>query len=196
MKSTQRARTVKGDGLVAITEEERRRIFNICPHGYRDKDGCIVCGTDGAAESQGILPDKKPLSKPESEDDDESDPTKPHKLYDVSKSRLPLISVIDDQSTLNLARDLLIEAKEQDDKLYAATARLKEIKADLIDIAKGFSLPGFRHGDFGMDYLGTKTKKTLNKNRLIEKGVSPEDIADCYVDGKPFDDARFKRFLL
>lgn len=134
--------------------------------------------------------------KPEPEDDDDSDPTKPRKLYDVSKSRLPLISVIDDQTTLNLARDLLVEAKEQDDKLYAATVRLKEIKAELIDIAKGFSLPGFRHGDFGIDYLGIKNKKTLNKNRLIEKGVSPEDIADCYVDGKPFDDARFKRFLL
>lgn len=106
-------------------------------------------------------------------------------------AQLPTTDTIDDRYTARLATDLLTEALEVKLRHDRDTRRLKEITQELVVISRGFQLPGIRHGRIGLIYNGERSNRTLDKGLLLEHGVSPETIQDCYKSTRPFSDARF-----
>jgi|SRR5215467_369702 len=104
---------------------------------------------------------------------------------------LPTIDSIDDDHTQRQALDLLSEAYEVKLRHDRDTRRLKEITRDLVVITRGFQLPGLRHGRIGLVYKGERSIPHLDKGLLLEHGVAPEVLNDCYSPSKPFSDARF-----
>ncbi len=62
MTTTQQAKKSKRRRDTCIPHNSRNCIkCTYCRHGFYDGVGCIICDTDGAAESQGIFPTKKEL---------------------------------------------------------------------------------------------------------------------------------------
>lgn len=109
----------------------------------------------------------------------------------AENSTLPLVSVIDDQPTMDLAVELLEEVAATKALVDKGKARLDELKVQLVDICNAFDLPGCRFGQIGMEYRGWKTNFILDKAKLLENGVSAETIAASYSETKPYIDARF-----
>jgi hypothetical protein len=142
-------------------------------------------------------PPKKPVQSarpvpPGDEEEEEGGPRK--RRYLAENSHLPLISVIDDQPTMDLTKELLEEAHELTERQDETAERLVEIKQQLSGIARDWSLPGMRFGKFGLQYSGERTRSSLNKGMLIENGVDPEVIKASYKESKPYVDARFIEF--
>lgn len=121
-------------------------------------------------------------------DHNKSDQRKPSK---AQTSKLPLVSVIDDRPTMDLAKETLQEAIEIQARQKQDKERLDELKATMINIAVAYGLPGMKWGRCGFEYRGERSNKTLSKERLLEHGVDPEIIADSYEPTKAFIDCRF-----
>jgi hypothetical protein len=123
-------------------------------------------------------PNRSPVQ--DNEDDDEKPDT----------NKIPLVSAIDDEVTMTLATELLVEAEEVKERHDIDEVRLKEIRLELTGLAKAFELPGMRYGNIAVVYSGERTKKTLDAKLLIENGVDPDIIRKCYKESKPFDSSR------
>ena len=104
--------------------------------------------------------------------------------------RLPNPEKIDDKITSRRAKKLLEEALEIKLRYDKDKDRLEEITDELTTIARGFELPGIKHGQIALAYFGERSNKYLDKSLLLEHGVSPETIAASYRDGKQFSDSR------
>lgn len=134
-----------------------------------------------------------PPAAPDDEDDQEEGGHRKRR-YLAENSSLPLVSVIDDQPTMDLAVELLQEAEQLTAEKERVEARLNELKQQLSGIARDWELPGMRFGKIGLSYSGEKTSMRLNKALLIENGVDPEVIKASYKESKPYVDARFIPF--
>jgi len=117
--------------------------------------------------------------------DNEQDDKRP-RLRSAGNSKLPLASVIPDEETFQRAIQLLRDGTANKVEQSRLIEIESDIKAELAAICEAYSLPGFRHGLNMFEYQGWKTRTTLSKEKLLELGVSAEQIAGAYVEGKPF----------
>lgn len=86
---------------------------------------------------------------------------------------------------------LLEEAAEIRERQKADDDRLSDIKQALITIAAAHELKGICWGRIGLEYHGYKTKRTLDKELLLENGVDAQTIAASYRESTPFVSSRF-----
>lgn len=117
--------------------------------------------------------------------ENEQDDKRP-RLRSAANSKLPLASVIPDEETFQRAIQLMQQGTTNKVTQSALKEQEDDIKAELAVICEAYSLPGFRHGLNMFEYQGWKTRTTLSKEKLLELGVSAEQIAGAYVEGKPY----------
>jgi len=122
--------------------------------------------------------------------------TKAPRLRSASNSKIPLASKISDQDTFEEAVAMLQTATNLKVKISELEEEAAELKESLAAICEAYSLPGIRHGLNCFEYYGYTTRKTLSKERLLALGVTAEQIAESYVDSKPFLNAKINPFDL
>jgi hypothetical protein len=118
-----------------------------------------------------------------------------NKIRQASKSSLPeAVNLLDDDIfselflKLQRARALRAEISEREEEL-------KEIQEELALTCVGYGMDkGFRAGLIGYEYHGWITRKTLNKELLLENGVTADQIEASYKDSAPFLSAKFIDF--
>lgn len=122
------------------------------------------------------------------------------RLRSASNSTLPQTSAIPDRETFQSMNMLLKEAIKLKVKVSEMEERLEEIKLEAAAVCGAYDLKGFRHGLGGFDYRGYNTRKTLDKQALVERmsayGCPTSLIEECYRPGESFLDARFVVFDL
>jgi len=106
-------------------------------------------------------------------------------------SKLPSVSVIDDQDAMDACVEMLQEAEDLKRRSEDDLARLKEIRTELSVYSEAYDLPGMRWGKIGLIYNGMRKKLTLDKAKLLENGVTAEQIGMSYKESDEFVDARF-----
>lgn len=103
----------------------------------------------------------------------------------------PLTSVFEDQDVMDLANDILAEAKLLKARQAEIEAKLAELKQDMVQLVSASNLTGVRWGGFGFAYNGERARSTLSVQMLMENGVTKAQIDRSYKQSKPFVDARF-----
>lgn len=81
---------------------------------------------------------------------------------------------------------LLQEGHQLRHVMQEADARLKEIKSELSQIQLINELPGVRYGNLCFIASERAGRATLSKEKLIDNGVSPEQIAASMSAGAPY----------
>jgi len=113
----------------------------------------------------------------------------------VHFAALPLISVLS-APQMKQAQSLLEELEAVEAREKGEVERGDEIKRELGKIQVGAGLVGLRFGQLCFKEAQRPGKKTLNKVKLVEKGVAPELIVACTDTGKPFAKREFKKLLV
>lgn len=104
-----------------------------------------------------------------------------------------LTAAVDDTALLAHCSKLFKEASKLKRTVDEGDKRLKDIREELVGYAVAYQTNGFRFGDLTLSYSGYRTNQKLSVEKLIENGVTPEQIADSYVESKEFQDSRFIR---
>lgn len=112
----------------------------------------------------------------------------------VDESKFAFAGELGDQTTEAVCVGLLMEAEMIKARMDRDKQRLDELKGELLPIIKAFSIGGLRHGRIGLAYYGMRSKKYLDKLKLIENGVDPELISNSYSQGREYEDVRFVPF--
>lgn len=140
-------------------------------------------------------PAAKPAPKPSAEPSSKQPvAVAPGTTPKAERSKLPLVSVINDQPTMEHARALLEEAAKIKKRNDEDAERLKEIRLELADLADAYNLPGMRHGSIGLQYNGKRSNMVLDRAKLVENGVDPEIIKASLAPTKEFVDCKFVDF--
>ncbi len=77
--------------------------------------------------------------------------------------------------------------QEQEEAVKTARRAIKEAIAQAF---RTYGIPGLQDGAVAVYYYGAKTKKTLNKLKLLENGVTVEQIMASYSESAPWEDVR------
>jgi len=132
--------------------------------------------------------------------DDQSE-GKSKRLRSASNSKLPVASVIPDREEFKRAVALLREAGKIKVAMSEGKERLDEIEMELHCLCVAYDLnSGLRHGLFGFEDRGMKSKSTLKKDKLVnllsEFGIPAARLSECYESGSEFLDTRITAFDL
>lgn len=113
-------------------------------------------------------------------------------------SNIPLVSVLKDRKTMDLAKKYLADAHRLKGEIDKREAELDLAKAHLAEIAMSHAIPGMRFGEHGIRVGGYISRSTFDKDRAVQlmadAGVSPEEIASCYGEGKKYLDIKLQKF--
>lgn len=121
-------------------------------------------------------------------------------MANIKYCDMPLTSTLDSKS-MKRATALLKEVAEIDEQLEIYQSRRDEIigtkdqPGELEKLQQKFNLPGMRWGDFVYVRSESKGRETLDKNKLMENGVSAEQIAASMKVGNPVVTRKFVNLL-
>ena len=99
---------------------------------------------------------------------------------------LPTVESIRNKKERNKVIDLLEEGNLIKASIDRESQRLDEIKDELLLIQEELELPGFRNGRNCFAATWRDGKRSLNKELLIENGVTPEQIQAGYKQGEGY----------
>lgn len=121
-------------------------------------------------------------------------PVKQEKPKEVKKlvwAELPLVSVLP-RKLMDEAKDLLeeLDSIRQLKETYAS--REDELKRRLEDIQSEHELCGLRYGQLAYCARSNEGRRTLNKIKLIELGVSAQVVEAAYKRGDPYIKREFR----
>ncbi len=102
----------------------------------------------------------------------------------------PVVSTFTDQADMDEAVALMRADLDYQEQASAVAEARGEIKQRLSEIARKYSIPGFRWGHIAVSYNGEKTRRTLSSKLLAENGVLASTINASYTTSKPFQDLR------
>lgn len=118
----------------------------------------------------------------------------------ASNSALPLVSVLSDRSDVRRATKLLQTAHTQKKIRDDADKEITSCKEALAALAMVDDLPGLRYGSLGIQVNGYQSRSTFKKDRakalMLEYGVPPEKIGECYEEGGEYLDTKLVEFAL
>ncbi len=102
----------------------------------------------------------------------------------------PVVSTFTDQADMDEAVALMQADLDYQEQASAVAEMRGNIKERLAEIARKYSIPGFRWGHIAVSYNGEKTRRTLSTKLLAENGVLASTINASYTTSKPFQDLR------
>lgn len=121
-------------------------------------------------------------------------PTAPAQIQPKPKSpakadSFPLVSVLPRPQMEEVVRLMDEDLAYQEQEEAVKKAR-RDIKTALAAALRPHGLAGVRYGQVVVYYNGSKTRRTLNKLRLLENGVSVDQINASYAESEPWEDVR------
>lgn len=99
---------------------------------------------------------------------------------------LPTIDSIKKKSDRQQVQDLLEEGHLLKSEIETKSARLDEIKDELLGLQEDNQMPGFRNGPYCFSATFQEGRRQLSKEMLIENGVGPDIIQSSYRVGEGF----------
>lgn len=99
---------------------------------------------------------------------------------------LPTIESIKKKSDRQQVQDLLEEGHLLKSTIERETARLDEIKDELLGLQEDNQMPGFRNGPYCFSATFQEGRRQLSKEALIENGVGPDVLVASYRVGEGF----------
>ncbi len=116
-------------------------------------------------------------------------PVMPRQAKPSKADTFPTLASLREEEQEQMRRLIDEDLAYQEQEEAVKTAR-KAIKEAIAGVFKIYGIPGLQDGAVAVYYYGAKTKKTLNKFKLLENGVTVEQIMASYSESAPWEDVR------
>ena len=108
------------------------------------------------------------------------------KVKRAGNSKLPILANVTDDDTMRLYAHKMKRAREIRAQIDELKEELEVLVNEFGAFCQGYNCPGFRIGLTGYEYHGWATRKTLDRELLLEQGVTADQIAGALRESAPF----------